>query len=126
MFLLMLACSGGVTTTAEPTGPVRDVTPAQAQALIQDKAELVILDIRTPQEFGAGHIPGAKNIDYRGADFSTAIGSLDPNTPVLVHCASGGRSKSALPVLKQAGLVEIHHLDGGFSAWAAAGMQVEE
>jgi len=104
------------------------VTHADAKeaAKLVAKNEVVVLDVRTPGEFSAGHITGATNIDFLAGDFSERLAKLDREKSYLVHCASGGRSTKALPQLSKLGFKRIVHLDGGFKAWQAAGNPVEK
>jgi phage shock protein E len=111
---------------AEPTSAVKNVSPDEADALIKGKPGVLILDIRTPDEFAKGHIPGAKNVDFFSDDFAKQVAALDSNKPVLVHCASGGRSGQAMETLtgmKKFGA--IYHLKAGFSGWKAAKKPIE-
>lgn len=101
-------------------------TDAKGAAQLVTKAEVVVLDVRTPGEFSSGHIPGATNIDFRSDDFAKKLGELDKGKCYLIHCASGGRSTAALPQLSKAGLTNVVHLDGGFKAWQAAGNTVQK
>jgi phage shock protein E len=95
-----------------------------AAKLVQEK-KIIVLDIRTADEFGEGHIAGAKNIDFlQGAEFEAKIKELDKTKPYLVHCQSGGRSGKSLKVFKSLGFEKIYHLDGGFGDWQAAGKPV--
>jgi phage shock protein E len=93
--------------------------------LIEDK-KVIILDIRTPDEFNRGKIAGAKNIDFQAADFEQRIDALDKSKSYLVHCASGGRSTRSLALFKQHQFQAIYHLDGGIKAWEKAGLPVEK
>src|SRR3954470_11433636 len=76
---------------------VNHVNAKQAQKLVEEK-KVVVLDVRTPEEFKEGHIAGATNIDFRGPDFEKRIGQLDKSKSYLVHCAAGGRSTQSLPI----------------------------
>lgn len=87
--------------------------------------EVMVLDIRTPAEYAAGHIEGARLVDFRAADFRAELARLDRGQPYLVHCASGRRSTQALETFEALGFKEITHLDGGFNAWKAAGYPVQ-
>ena len=72
---------------------IRTIPPDQASALIEENREnpnFVIVDVRGPDEFAAGHIPGAVNIN--SANFEEHIGSLDPEAVYLICCQKGGRS----------------------------------
>lgn len=95
--------------------PKSDTTGEQAQSLVAAGALLV--DVRSPEEFQAGHIPGARNvpIDALGARMS----ELGPqSTPIVVYCHSGGRSAQAQRLLRDAGFSNVHNL-GAMSAWPA-------
>jgi phage shock protein E len=95
-----------------------------AAKLVQEK-KIIVLDIRTADEFGEGHIAGAKNIDFlQGAEFEAKIKELDKTKPYLVHCQSGGRSGRSLKIFKDLGFEMIYHLDGGFGDWQASGKPV--
>ena len=102
---------------------VKDVSVEEAAKLIQDNPKTLVLDVRTPEEFSKGHIPGAKNVDFHDDDFAKKVGALDPATPVVVHCAAGGRSKQSLDALKDKKIV--YHMKDGFKAWEKAGKPVE-
>jgi len=104
--------------------PVEHVDAAKAAQLVADTPDLVVLDVRTPVEFAAGHIEGAVNVDFRASDFAQRLGELDPNAPTLIHCRSGGRSTSALPALETAGFQRVYHLDGGMNDWEKAEQKV--
>lgn len=110
---------------AASTNIVHHVNPVEAQKLITSR-KVVVLDVRTPKEFVAGHIAGATNINFLAADFSKAVSNLDTNQTYLVHCAVGGRSTQALPVLTKLPLSSLYHLDGGIKAWEKAGLPVEK
>jgi phage shock protein E len=108
----------------KPTA-VQHVNPAEAQKLIGEKG-VRVLDVRTPEEFAAGHIGGAVNIDFRAPDFEQKIAALEKTPHYVVHCASGNRSSKALPLLQKHGFEHIYHLDGGFIAWEKAGLPMEK
>ena len=120
---------------AAPAGKVKDgvqhVDAAGARAVIdgaaKDKAaKVIVLDVRSPEEFKEGHIKGAVNIDFNGKDFAAAAAKLDKDATVVVHCQAGGRSARSLPKLKELGFKKLVHLDGGFGGWEAAGLPVEK
>lgn len=100
-----------------------DVDVEQAAEWI-DAGEVVILDIRTPGEYEAGHIPGATNVNYRSRDFAEQLGGMDQDKVYLVHCAVGGRSARALDLFKEHGFKNVLHLRSGFEGWKAAGKEV--
>ena len=77
-------------------------------------AGALLLDVRSEMEFRGGAIPGAKNIPVQS--LSGRVGELDRGRPVVVYCASGMRSASAVSLLKRNGFTEVHDL-GPASAW---------
>ena len=79
-----------------------------------------LVDVRTPEEFLAGHIDKAKNINFNDPNFKQTIAtSLNKNKPVAIYCRSGRRSASALIILKEMGFKDIYDLEGGFLNWQA-------
>jgi rhodanese-related sulfurtransferase len=84
------------------------------------KADFVILDVRTPSEFAAGHIEGAIMIDFNASNFSTEVGKLDKDKTYLVYCRTSNRSGQAVNVMKDLGFKEVYDMDGGIVAWEAA------
>ena len=103
----------------------KSVKPEQAQKLIADK-KVVVLDVRTPAEFAAGHIAGATNIDFRDKDFAAKVAKLDKSQAYLVHCAAGQRSAKACSAMQQLDFATLYDLKGGLSAWQDAGLPVEK
>jgi phage shock protein E len=105
----------------------KNVTPDEAETLLRErKGQIIVLDVRTPEEFAAGHIAGARNVDFLAGDFADKVGALDPSKSYLVHCASGGRSNMAVSLLKKRNFVELYHMNDGFKAWVRAGKAVEK
>jgi len=89
---------------------------AQLFAEAISNPQMQIVDVRTAQEFGQGHIPGAVNIDINSKDFTEKSRILDITRPVAVYCRSGRRSKIASDKLVRMGF-EVTELDGGFISW---------
>jgi rhodanese-related sulfurtransferase len=92
---------------------------SQSEFKTKMKEEKVqILDVRTAKEVSDGKIEGAWHIDYFSPEFlQTAEKSLDKKTTVLIYCASGGRSQSAMKDLRKAGFKVVYDLIGGYDAW---------
>lgn len=81
-----------------------------------------VLDVRTPEEYAAGHVPGARLIPHD--QVAARVAELDPARPVVVYCRSGRRSLLAEDVLRKAGF-DVAQLEGSWQAWQAAGLPVE-
>jgi len=102
---------------------VKHVDAETAAKLVAD-AKVTVLDVRTADEFKAGHIKDAKNISIAEADFEKQLQAVDKTKPVLVHCQAGGRSTRSLPTLEKLGFTTVYHLDGGMNDWLKAGKPV--
>lgn len=121
--LLLGACGGSTATdsTLELTS-VGDV----AEIVASPPADLVVLDIRTPEEFASGHLAGAINVDYYASDFEAQLRELDLTARYVMYCNSGNRSSNALPLMDAIGFTEVYELDGGIQAWYSAGNPTEQ
>ncbi len=104
----------------------RDVSPDEAEKLLGEDPRVVVLDVRTPAEFAAGHLRGARNFDVNGPAFKDQVSSLDRTKPYLVHCAAGKRSALAVEVLKGLDFPSIYHMGAGMNGWLKAGKPVEK
>ena len=105
---------------------IKDVTPAEAADLLKTGDEIVILDVRTPREFSAGHIAGAKLLDYNAEGFAEKLAALDKSKTYLMHCARGGRSLKTTEMMRDGKFKSVYHMNGGFDAWKEAGKPVEK
>jgi rhodanese-related sulfurtransferase len=85
-----------------------------------------LLDVRTQEEYDAGHLSNAKLVDYyKTKEFTTYLESLDRNGNYLIYCRSGNRSKETLKLMKEMGFSNVVDLDGGYQAWASKGLPSE-
>ena len=117
--LIVGACSEA--QTAEATGLVDS---ARAEELIESVDDLVVLDVRTPEEFAAGGLPGAILIDINNPSFTSEVSALDTDLPYLVYCRSGNRSAAAVEIMEDLGFTEIYELADGVQAWVGSGRQL--
>lgn len=118
------AAAGGTDTVAcVQADGCTTLSPAEFADLAATDG-VVLLDVRTPQEFAEGHLEGAVNLDVSAPDFTTRLADLDPEATYAVYCRSGNRSQTALDLMTQAGFGAAADLAGGIGAWADAGMPV--
>jgi rhodanese-related sulfurtransferase len=118
---LMIIAWSGISSGAEPV----KVAPEAASAWLAGAPAAQILDVRTKEEFAAGHLAKAVLIPWTNKDFpERAAKELDPAKPVLVYCRSGRRSTAAAEALSKLGFTEVRNLDGGILAWQKAGKSV--
>ena len=112
------------TTVPSPTGH-QLLAPAAAAALLDaPPTALIVIDVRTPQEFAAGHIAGAVDVDLNGASFQADVAKLDRDIHYFVYCHSGHRSAQAVAYMTQLGFGSIYELQGGISTWQSAGLPI--
>lgn len=123
--LLLIGCSSSDSTGAGSsidTGAVQAVDTQEFAAVVDSGA--AVIDVRTPEEFAAGHIEGAVNIDVNGPDFDQRISELDTSETYAVYCRSGNRSAVATQLMAQQGFTSMYDLSGGIVAWENAGLPV--
>ena len=113
----MLGCGGA------EAPEVRELS--QQELLSDSPAGALILDVRTPAEFEAGHVPNALNIPHD--ELASRLEELDSemDRPVVVYCRSGKRAGLAGSVLLAAGYTDVLHLEGDMAAWQAKGLPTE-
>ncbi|MBS1215213.1 MAG: hypothetical protein H6R20_187 [Proteobacteria bacterium] len=128
VFLIAIAfVSGGMllwpAARRSAGGPAVDTLGA---TLLINKDDALVLDVRQPAEVAAGKIVNSKNIPL--GDLAARVKDLEKwkSKPVIVVCASGSRSSSAVGVLKKHGFEKVFNLSGGFGAWQQAGLPVEK
>jgi rhodanese-related sulfurtransferase len=122
MAMVLVACNRE--NPQDAASSVRSLSAAEFSEEIGNDA--VLLDVRTPEEFSAGHIAGAVNLDFKANDFEDKLKSLDKSKDYMVYCAVGGRSGKAAVLMKDMGFSSITTLEGGLEAWAADGRPVEK
>ncbi|GAB2798475.1 rhodanese-related sulfurtransferase [Hymenobacter luteus] len=93
-----------------------NLPPAQFSTEIRQPGA-VLLDVRRPDEFAQGHLPGAVNIEVTAPDFAQRVASLDQQAPTYVYCRSGARSAKAADQLAKAGFTHVANLLGGVLDW---------
>jgi len=96
---------------------IKNITAEEAHQLIKTKKDVIVIDVRTKGEFKSGHIPGSKSIPV--GEIASRINEIEKykDTPIIVHCASGGRSPAAVRVLLKHNFSNIHHMNRGLSGW---------
>ena len=119
--VLILVCSMALSHGAYPN----NILPTDAyNSLIPDNPDIIILDVRTTQEFNTGYINGAISIPV--SQLTQRLGELDTGKTILVYCASGGRSSTAANTLITNGfdVEKVYNLQGGITAWKNAHLPI--
>ncbi|PZD79663.1 rhodanese-like domain-containing protein [Mesonia sp. K7] len=97
---------------------MKDLTQDQWQEQLENDQNKMILDVRTPEEWEEGYIPGATLVDIREPQqFLDRIQALEKDKSYYVYCKSGGRSAQACQIMSQLGIENTYNLLGGFSEW---------
>jgi rhodanese-related sulfurtransferase len=109
-----------VAPVSTPVAPAQSPLPLISQdTLLARQAEhdpaLFVLDVRTPEEFGQGHVPGAVNIPYD--QVAARLADVPKDKDVVLYCRSGRRTALAAEVLAANGYARLSHLDGDMNAW---------
>ena len=109
---------------AAPTG-VGEVSQDRVLSLTRASNGPLLLDVRTPDEFAAGHVPGARNIPH--SELAARMAEVEPfrERGVIVYCESGRRAGMATADLTDARFRNVSHLMGDMSGWRDAGLEIE-
>lgn len=84
--------------------------------------DILLVDVRTPKEFNAGHIKNAINVDFKSSKFDEEVQKLDTTKTLVIYCRSGRRSGMSTPDFLKAGFKEVHDLKGGVLNWQKSGL----
>ena len=117
--LVAAGCSDDEPTTTAAPAAAEEGT--QGADIVEAVAERTVIDVRTPEEFDAGHVEGALNLDVQDPGFDAAVSELPMDGSYVVYCRSGNRSAAAAARMADLGFTDV--LDAGaFDALAAAGV----
>jgi len=113
LLLQLLFCSNSFAT---------DITQTQLLDRLNTNSATLVLDVRKPDEFAAGHVPGAINIPHTEIEKYLDKLRADINNEIVVYCESGRRAAIAIDILKQDGFSKVLHLQGDMKAWRMEGL----
>lgn len=98
---------------------INSISAKEVQTLVQKPHQYTIVDVRTPEEYSDGTLPGAINIDVKSDDFVQQIEQLDKDAHYILHCRSGKRSAMAYGKMETAGFKHLKNMDGGYLEYSA-------
>jgi rhodanese-related sulfurtransferase len=101
------------------------VSTLEATQLI-NRQNALVLDVRSAEEFGAGHILSARNIPLAQLESRLSDLAKYKDKPIIVACETGSRSGAAVSVLRKGGCAQVFNLSGGVAAWQQAGLPLEK
>jgi rhodanese-related sulfurtransferase len=121
--ILIMALSSGQVFSAEKMS-YKEVTPAEAKALIEKTPDLTIIDVSPA--YAKGHLPKAVHYYIGDGSLDKAIPKLDKNKPYLVYCHVDSVSIQGAKKLVDAGFTKVYRLKGNYKAWVDAGYPIEK
>ena len=121
-FLTLTAFIGCEDAPPDPVA-IKNLNAQEGYKLIEENKNnpnFVILDVRTPEEFNAGHIKNAVNIDYKNPDFKENVDKLDKSKTYALYCHSGRRAVASSDIMADLGFDDIYQF-GGVEQWQEEG-----
>lgn len=122
LFAVVFAIAGCSSGSSSVEDGATVTVEAFASAITEP--DTVLIDVRTPEEYAAGHLEGAVLIDIASPDFTAEIAKLDKSKKYALYCRSANRSGQAMKLMRDSGFKFVYHLGGGIGAWQAAGKPV--
>ena len=105
----------------------KDISIEDFKNLLKTDSNIVILDVRPPEDFKAGHIPNALYLDWAKQDeFNSKLDSISKETTILVYCNSGHRSELAKNLLHKKEYQKVYNLNAGFEGWKKTQLPIEK
>jgi phage shock protein E len=124
-----VGCSGAAASAPASNDPTSNdpiavvIDAADAVALLEERDDLTVIDVRTPPEFADGHLTGAALVDVQDPGFRDQLEPLDRDAAYLVYCRTGNRSAHAVTIMRDLGFTELYDA-GGLADLAGAGASV--
>lgn len=132
IMLMSALLVGSLVLAAQPAAPTPSLSPTvdvdAGRTLLESNAgkpDFVVLDVRTAQEFAAGHLPGAVNLDVKDPEFEAKLARLDRAPTYLVYCRTQNRSGAAASIMRRLGFEKVTVMHGGFAEWSKRGFPSE-
>lgn len=121
-FLIVFSALGACAQSAGGANQA-NLNVQEVNTLLDTDKEVVLIDVRTPEEYKQGHIEGSDLINFYGSDFQNEIAKLDKGKEYVIYCRSGGRSGKAVNMMQQMGFEKVHNMSGGILAWNRANLK---
>lgn len=103
-----------------------EVNSTKVVQMLKSDSKLILLDVRTPDEFSSGHIKGAINIDVRQPDALNKIEKLDRNAKYIVYCRTNNRSGYIINSMVKSGFKTVYQMTDGITGWNQNGLPVNK
>lgn len=127
VFVFFLISASGCVSDQKPAEKPQytDISVGQGKEMI-DMGEVFILDVRTPEEYAAGHINGSTLLavqDIPAQELGKKLMEIPRDRKILVYCRTGTRSTQASKILVENGFAEVYNMQGGITEWIKAGYE---
>ena len=117
---ILFGFSGAIAQEQKAEKVFRSITPQEALRMVQQRDDILFLDVRTPKERSRGYIPGSQLVSFN--DIAMGKIPLPKDKAILLVCAVGGRSYVAGQILSKKGHKEVYNLTGGVKKWYQSGL----
>jgi rhodanese-related sulfurtransferase len=105
---------------------IQTITPEELCQRVQEEGSWVVIDVREPEDYKGGHLPGAVNIPRGVLEMKIDEVATSEETPIVVYCGGGSRAALSAKALQEMGYRRVFSLEGGFRGWRGGGYPVEE
>lgn len=119
IFFTVILLAGLVSCDAQKGQIMEDVSVEKAAKMIAND-QVVIIDVRTYEEYEGGHLENSTNLDVYDQEFKKELDKLSRDKAYLVYCHAGGRSARSQKIMEEMGFTEVYNLSEGYSAWVEA------
>ena len=115
--LLLALIVMSVSNVCALSGAPGSISTSAAQKMMRGK-NILILDVRTPEEYAKGHLVNAQLMNFYDNTFSAQLKTLPKSKTVIIYCKSGRRSTETFAMMKKLGFNNVYNMRGGFDAWS--------
>jgi rhodanese-related sulfurtransferase len=126
MLILIALSSGGMLAWPLLRGANAGSLTAQGAVQLINRERAVVVDVREPEEYAAGHVTGAKNVPLNQLDEKLAAAVKNKSVPLLLICATGARAQRAVATAKKLGYEQAQAVAGGLKSWKEANLPIEK
>jgi rhodanese-related sulfurtransferase len=126
MLILIALSSGGMLAWPMIRGANSGSLTAQGAVQLINRERAVVVDVREPEEFAAGHVTGAKNVPLNQLEQKLPGAVKNKSLPLLLVCASGARAQRAVAMAKKLGYEQAQAVAGGLKSWKEANLPLEK
>lgn len=126
MLILIALSSGGMLAWPLLRGAKTGSLTAQGAVQLINRERAVVVDVREPEEFAAGHMTGAKNVPLNQLEEKLAGTVKNKTVPLLLVCATGARAQRAVATAKKLGYEQAQAVAGGLKSWKEANLPLEK